>query len=432
MTKDNKAIGYETDNKRASRRSDAVDIEYLLLLCIVISFPLMSLIPLRDTMIRVGIISTSVFAISITEILTIVLFATLCLRRESIVIPKTRTVTYLCLFLLSLIISAVINGIAIPVLTELVKWVLFSVLVLSCALTLSNRRRLDTALKCIVLAGAIKALWTIPNFVLYGYPGRRFSTTIEGMAVVVLLALAAGDVIDPNRDYNWQIHLLFIPLLTAIILGQERKVWVAIAFASLIIIAILLYNVIAQKLPKSLQKPIFVGITAGGLLFVSGLGLLALRQGVIELALSALPANRNLLELQRYHIFMTGFEMVRHNPLFGVGPDMWFNVKDTYATDGFLMLEAETDSDWGSHSTLLKIFSELGTLGILSFLGFILSSVKGVVGYYNQFERHIVLSTIALLLFSLVILLFRSPGIVTRITLAVPMAYLISLYLNQE
>lgn len=80
----------------------------------------------------------------------------------------------------------------------------------------------------------------------------------------------------------------------------------------------------------------------------------------------------------RFKLWQTAGKMIKEHPILGVGNGNYISRYDEY-TNKYPSLKMEGITRFPSHNSYLKVFSELGIFGIISFAGMLIFSVKRVI-----------------------------------------------------
>jgi O-antigen ligase len=284
-------------------------------------------------------------------------------------------------------------------------------------------RRLS--LRLLVYIGTLRGVWTLGYFLLNGYPGRRFNVLVEGAALVILLGLVAHD--GWTRVDVAQAAVL----LPTVLIGQERKVWVAIAGAVAVMgVAYAFRTRDGYRVGLTLLQ----GTLLGAVLGVVGFLLLPPDVQARLFSLIALvPGVGGQPQFERAYLVGTGLEMFAHNPLFGVGPENWFEAKATYATDNLVAYERRTDSDLGPHSIFVKTLAETGAVGFVALLLLLVRPLR-FVGWYLKPDgaSPLCLPLAGLFCFTVGVAAFRGGGFVDRAYLFLLVGFLLSFELHRR
>ena len=396
------------------------DIALLLVLAFVATLPLASRLPVGETLVVPGQIAVGPAVVTLSDmylgILTIVLVA----YTQQVQLPRSSLILFLVIFLDMMVISTMINGVDAEAVVEVFQWGEMIVLAVLLGLLLREEWQRRRVLWGLVYIGVARAIWTVIYFSLFGYPGRRFDVFIEGAALILLVGLLLS---EKSRVRHF---LAFVPLATAVLIGQERKIWVGIALASAAVFS--LYIIKHRHDSVALRRFILSGVL-GSLLFIAAVLVLAPQEiiGRIYTLLALVPGIGGQTQFERTFLFETGIQIVKHNPVFGVGPENWFQAKETYATDQLTGFEQSTNSNLGPHSTLLKILAETGVLGFGLFVLIFVRPLR-YLGWYLNSTHGTCLHLVLFGLFSYVSLVaaVRAGGFVLRVYLFITLGFFLS------
>jgi O-antigen ligase len=380
--------------------------------------------PIGEGLIVPGQVVVGPAVLTITDLYLLSIAIGLVVYHRQIWIPKSSTVLALVGFAGAVLLSAIVNGLDLPAALEVIQWLEMGILMIAVGLLLRRDWERRFALRILVYIGTVRALWTLAYFFLNGYPGRRFDVLIEGAALVLLLGMVAHSGWTP-------FNLAQTLLLTAVVsIGQERKVWIAITGATVIMgIAYVLRTRDGYK----------VGLVLGkGALVITGLAIAVflfilppdIQQRVFTL-IELVPGIGGRPQFERAYLVSTGLEMFRYNPIFGVGPENWFEAKSVYATDNLVAYEQRTSSNLSPHNVFIRILAETGLMGF-TFLLFLFVRPLRFLGWYlsprSTSTLHVAL--FGLFLFIIVVISFRGGGFINRAYLFLSFGFLLSYELN--
>ena len=405
-------------------QTERVPVPLLLVVGLIISLSITIRTPIGDGLTVPGQMIIGPAVVTITDLYLLSLAIGLVVYHRQIWIPQSSTVLALAGFAGAVLLSAIVNGLDLPAALEVIQWVEMGILMIAVGLLLRHDWERRLALRMLVYIGTVRALWTLTYFFLNGYPGRRFDVLIEGAALVILLGLIAHS--------GWtRFDLVQILLLaTAVLIGQERKVWIAIAGATVVMgIAYVFRTRDGYEVALVLGKGaiIVTGLAIVGILFILPPDI---QQRVFTL-LELIPGIGGRPQFERAYLVSTGLEMFRHNPIFGVGPGNWFAAKSVYATDSLVAYEQRTNSNLSPHSIFIRVLAETGLMGF-TFLLLLLVRPLRFLGWYlcarSTSTLHIAL--LGLFLFIIVVVSFRGGGFVNRAYLFLSLGFLLSYELN--
>lgn len=404
-----------------SRLVPRSDIALLLVLGFVATLPLAARLPVGGSLVVPGQITVGPAVVTLSDIYLGTLTIGLVVYARQVGIPRSSVILILVSFLAVLTISTLVNGVDAAAVVEVIQWGEMVVLAILLGLLLRNEWQRRRVLWGLVYIGVARAIWTIIYFALYGYPGRRFDVFIEGAALILLIGLVIGEK-SRIRDF-----LAFVPLVTAVLIGQERKIWVGIALASAAVFSL---YVIKHRNDSVALRRFMLASVLGSVLFVAAVLMLAPQEIVsrIYTLLALVPGVGGRTQFERAFLFETGIQMVKHNPLFGVGPENWFQAKETYATDQLVAFERSTGSDLGPHSPLIKVLAETGVFGFGLFALIFVRPLRYFGWYLRSDHRKNSLYLVIFGLFTYVFLvaMTRSGGFVLRGYLFITLGFLLS------
>ena len=410
----------EADRLRIGQESSSV----LLVAGLILTLSLTMEIPVGDSLVVPGQVTVGPAVLTISDLYLAFVTLGLVLYHRELRIPRSSTVLAIAGFAGAVLLSGVVNGLDASGLLEVIQWVEMGVLAVVVGLLLRRDWERHLSLRLLVYIGTLRAAWTLGYFLLNGYPGRRFNVLIAGAALVLLIGLVAHE--------GWtRIDLAQVAiLLPTVLIGQERKVWVAIAGAAVVMaVAYAFRTRDGYRVGLTLLKGALIGAVLGVLVY-----LFLLPPNVQERLFSLielLPGIGGEPQFERAYLVATGLEMFAHNPLFGVGPENWFEAKSTYATDNLVAYELRTGSDLGPHSIFIKTLAEAGVIGVTALLLLLVRPFR-FLGWYlkSAATSTLLLPLLGLFCFAVAVASVRAGGFVSRAYLFLIFGFLLSFELH--
>ncbi len=227
-------------------------------------------------------------------------------------------------------------------------------------LILNSEKRIRTSLNVILLSAVLHALVGIYQGTQWGITlDRRIKgftshwMTFAGLLMFVLIFFLISSIYNKRKPEKW-IHLsLLIPVLVAIGFSLTRSVWVGIAFsiglflvyynARILFIIIPLILLAVFFLPESIQSRI---------------------TSIVDL--------NNETNKDRIYMAVTGFNIFKDFPLFGVGANNVVKVYDQYKPEG-------APINPHLHNNFIHILAERGIFALLSLIAAFLLAIIHLV-----------------------------------------------------
>lgn len=350
---------------------------FILLTGFLLTIPLAVSLPFGGQLHVFGRIAIGPAIVTVSDLYLALVAVGMIVYTREIRIPKSGIVLAILGFVSTATISMIINGVHSRGIIEIVEWIEMGVLVALLGFLVQTDDEVQMILWGFVNIGTAKAIWTLMYFIAFGYPGRRFNALVEGAAIIILVGL----LLHRERDRLLEVHLLI--LSSALLVSQERKVWVAVTVAmSLMGFAHAIRGEYSEIVPK-LQGGVVGSVVLAVLALVFAPEEILYR---IETLVSIIPGIGRHTTFERLYIYQTGIEMFLHNPIWGVGPENWFSSKSSYATEQLINFEAKTGNNFGPHSLFVKVLSETGIAGFSMLIVLLLQPLR-FFGKYIQTEE---------------------------------------------
>ena len=185
----------------------------------------------------------------------------------------------------------------------------------------------------------------------------------------LLIALAVSSAVPPK--FRLALTLISVILLVELISTQTRGAWVGFAVSVLVLLT---YGEARRALLKAI--PVITAASLFGWGFFSRM--LADRTGSPSEIIQSASAT------ERFETWRSAWQMIIHNPVFGVGPGMF---RDTYYQYQVGFVASFADLGTNAHSLLLNIWAETGTAAIIGFSGLVFFTL---LGGYNLFRSSLI------------------------------------------
>ena len=290
---------------------------------------------------------------------------------------------YLIFFALLTLVSTVFSvdpAASIEDNKELFVYLLIPVFILVLKRTEMYCTAIYTVLYSAVISSIIGIIISAMHGISLEHRLKGFSShwmTYSGLLMIVFVFFFVFNMYEKRKKVKTLNFILLIPVLTAILLSMTRSVWIGI-FVS--IGTFILFHL--------RKKP---GVLIGsGIVFLIALLLLP---GSIKSRMFSIFDVNNVTNRDRLHMAYTAFEIVKANPLTGVGSD---NVKKVYAD--FRHRNAIKDNPH-LHNNFFQIAAERGIPSLILFIAFFTAIITGLAGKIrNGTERERRVSTAVLFL----------------------------------
>lgn len=187
---------------------------------------------------------------------------------------------------------------------------------------------------------------------------------------------------NPNTLAAYLMLFLF-PVISAVINRKPIKE----KLLYIVILALFIVNIFMTG-----SRSALIGMVVGILVFVllvswkyivyfSAVGLLSLFFKPINSRIFAIFDST--LNTSRIKLWGLGMKMVQNNPILGVGNGNYVTNYNDYVKR-YPYLRYEYYKDFPSHNSYIKVWSELGILGILSFISIVVLSIKRVYDFIKE------------------------------------------------
>jgi O-antigen ligase len=195
--------------------------------------------------------------------------------------------------------------------------------------------------------------------------GRARGPMVHAVTYGATLAVAvmAGFVLWPRVSRPWQLVLLAgLPLAAAgIFYSYTRSTWLGAALGLTVVLAL--------QLPRAWKTLVLGGAVAvGGLLAIANLEqILAFNRTDNSAA-----QTRESVDLRGSFAYVS-WKMFLDRPLLGVGFGQFPIAKHPYLSDRSTDLTLESIRPYSHHNTVLSILTEIGLIGLVLFVGLLVS-----------------------------------------------------------
>lgn len=232
-------------------------------------------------------------------------------------------------------------------------------------------RRLMTLLACLGVYLGVTALletagvWSLvfpryianPDIGLHFGRARGPALNSVSLGVHLVVCCAAAWLLIPRASRPMQLFWFgACGLMTlAVLLTYTRSTWLGLMGTVLVVTCL--------QLPQVWRTPTFVTASALGLLL-----LVVGKDAIVELKREDSGAVSAHSVQQREAFAYVSAQMVRDDPLWGVGFGRFYDKKMPYLTDRRQSFELESIRPLHHHNTLLGLLVETGLLGLVAFL----------------------------------------------------------------
>lgn len=146
-----------------------------------------------------------------------------------------------------------------------------------------------------------------------------------------------------------------LPLMVlAVLLTYTRSTWLGLAASGMLVLAL--------ELPRRLRLPVLSGVSIAGVLMAA-----VLWQSVVNLEREDSGGVSQHSVQQRAAFAYVSMNMVRDNPLWGVGFGRFYDQKLPYLSDRSQSFELESIRDLHHHNTFLSLLTETGLVGLFAY-----------------------------------------------------------------
>lgn len=168
------------------------------------------------------------------------------------------------------------------------------------------------------------------------------------MPFLFVLVMSDCSFSKPQRGI---LVIILVVAAVALVVNGTRGAWLAV------IVAVAVYAGL-QAHDRRQLKLLLVFVTASALLVAGLVPLQGKTAGFFNRGLQS--------AVERTVIWQSSLQMIRDNPLLGVGPG---NFAEQYQTKYILPEAQERKTQPHSHNNILAVWSEMGSVGLLTFLG---------------------------------------------------------------
>lgn len=193
----------------------------------------------------------------------------------------------------------------------------------------------------------------------FGVKARMASTldnpnTFAAFIILAIFPILMYAIYAKNKVKKAFFSVLVVLLIINMFLTQSRNSYLAIAIG--FIVLIIVYN-------KKLIIP-FAGVVVVSFIIP------AVRARIFEIGARS-------QDLSRIRIWQIALKMIKEHPLLGVGNGNYVSLYDAYVKK-YPKLSWPDYHNMPAHNSYLKVWSELGVLGIVSFLGILICALLKV------------------------------------------------------
>jgi putative inorganic carbon (hco3(-)) transporter len=222
---------------------------------------------------------------------------------------------------------------------------------------LSTFPRLKAAIRTVVAVGAFSTLWSFKQYLLEGLPGGRgwglsMDSNYEALTLIVMIPLALW-VARCEESSMWRrVGIVStVALVAAAILTESRGAIFGLG-------VIVLGELFGGRRTTGYRATVLAGIVLMLLLAPSSLWQ---RMASIQISGTALNGDAASSEV-RWQVVISGLKMIRANPVFGVGLDLFKQLSTQYNP------RLSGDDAHIAHNTYLQVAAEGGLTTLALFL----------------------------------------------------------------
>lgn len=222
---------------------------------------------------------------------------------------------------------------------------------------LSTYPRVRTAIRAVVAIGAISTLWSFKQDLLEGRPGGRgwgvsMDSNYEALTLIVMIPLALW-VVRSDESSRWRrVGMVSVAALaTAAVLTESRGAIVGFG-------VIALGELFGRRRATGYRAALVAGIVLMLLLAPSSLW-----QRMASIQISGTAVNGDAMASEvRWKVLISGLNMIRAHPVFGVGLDLFKRLSIEYNPS------LRRDEAHLAHNTYLQVAAESGLTTLALFL----------------------------------------------------------------
>lgn len=266
----------------------------------------------------------------------------------------------------------------------------------------------------IILTTILGIMGIIQYFTGFGLNKKFISDYKFGAKIRIAATL------DNPNSYAAFLILIIFPLIILAIAEKNKIKKILYSFISLLVLVNIVFTGSRNALLAFIIGCIILSIIYNWksiyILIISGVISLFIPQ-VSKRIMEISDPTENL---SRIKLWATAFKMIKEHPLLGVGNGNFVSLYDSYVKKYPELLYPDYHR-MPSHNSYLKVESELGIIGIISFLGIIIFSISKMIKYiriekenfYNLFFKGFLASVIAFLFMNISDNLFFVPKVTT-------------------
>jgi len=187
--------------------------------------------------------------------------------------------------------------------------------------------------------------------------GTLVSANTAGSYLSMLLAPAFSIMVTgQKRTFKGLAMIAFVLGVFALVLTGSRGAWLAT------LISFIIFSIVALRMGWLQIRLVLIGVVIGLLISIIFYGLLYER-------IFGYDAGSATSRIEQYHV---AFQIIKDHPIFGVGANGYF-----IALAQFLTRNPNQEVfRWVVHNKYLLVWAEIGILGLLFFLMFLVSTVR--------------------------------------------------------
>ncbi|MGH4140119.1 O-antigen ligase family protein [Clostridium sp.] len=241
----------------------------------------------------------------------------------------------------------------------------------------NNKKQIKTLLKCYIFTSLIlSCIGIYQHFTGFGLTEKFTKPSAFGTGIRI-----ASTLFNPNT-YGAYLILIIFPVIMLCIYEKNKYKKIVYTFLSILLLTNLL---------MTLSRNAFLGFGLGVLVLaliysiklIFALGGFNILMFFIPSVFQRLKDVTNLSQDEsRIKLWKTAIMMIKEHPLFGVGNGNFVTRYNEYIKK-YKELKYQEYQNYPGHNSYLKVQSELGIIGIVSFLGIVTTALCRVKKLYN-------------------------------------------------
>lgn len=265
-------------------------------------------------------------------------------------------------------------------LTESARFITYIFIYFIIKYEFNNKKQINILLRCYIgISLVLSCIGIVQYFTGYALDGPFIIAYELGKSVRI-----ASTLYNPNA-YGAYLILIIFPLIMLGIYEKNKKKKIGYILLSILVFTNLLMTFSRNAvLGFGLGLLVLVLIYSAKLIFaLGGFGVIIF---FIPSVLHRIKGITNLSENElRIKLWKTALMMIKEHPFLGVGNGNYVTRYNEYVNK-YKELKYYSYQNYPTHNSYLKLQSELGILGIVSFLGVIITSLFKIRKLYNTTE----------------------------------------------